>query len=199
MSASPGALARIAEVLQLTVAERAYLFGLADRRDPAGLPEHTDELPASILSLPNQVTVPAYLLDRTWTARAWNRPAAALFRGWLDRDYDRNLLRFVFLSGNARKIIADWDDRARRLVAEFRSDFSRHLRDPSMQLLIDELIRSSPEFHHCWQQQAVLSREGGERRFHRPSETFHQSTLTVVLHPDVKLVVLTPMTRTVLT
>ena len=35
VSASPRALARLSEVLQLTPAERAYLFGLANRQDPA--------------------------------------------------------------------------------------------------------------------------------------------------------------------
>ena len=141
------------------------------------------------------MTGPAYLLDRAWTARAWNGPAAALFRGWLNGDHDRNLLRFVFLSGAARRLIADWDERARRLVAEFRSDFSRHLRDPSMQALIDELIERSPDFRRCWQQQTVLDREGGERRFHRPSRCFDQSTLTLSSRPDVKLVILTPTTK----
>ena len=74
------------------------------------------------------MTEPAYLLDSLWNARAWNRPAADLFVGWLDGALDgaldgtgdRNLLRYVFLSPVARRIIPDWQARARRVLAEFR-------------------------------------------------------------------------------
>jgi transcriptional regulator with XRE-family HTH domain len=193
VSASTRALVRLAEALQLVPAERAYLFELAGKRDPA-LPlalEHG--LPPELLALPQQLSIPAYLLDRTWTALSWNPPAAALFTGWLSGRHDRNLLRFVFLSAAARRLIEDWEDRSRRLVAEFRADFSRHLRDPAMQALAEELRVTSAAFRTCWDEQAVLGREGGERRFRHPRRRLHQTTLYVASHPDIKLVTLTPL------
>jgi hypothetical protein len=57
---------------------------------------------------------PAYLLDRSWTARAWNARAERLFTGWLD-DPERNLLRFIFLAPAARSLICGWEERARRV------------------------------------------------------------------------------------
>lgn len=198
VSASPQALARLAEALLLNAAERASLFDLAGRRDPVEPAEPLATLPPSVLALPGLVQVPAYLLDHLWTARAWNAQAAALFMGWLDdAQAEKNLLRYVFLVPSARTLIADWGERAERLVAEFRSDFSRRPRDAAMGALVEDLLDHSPEFAALWRQQTVLAREGGERTFQvltRGLVRFEQSTLIVAAHPEVKLVCLAPLT-----
>ena len=193
VSASPHALARLAEALRLTAAERAYLFELAERRDPAAPAASGEDLPAPILALPERMTIPAYLLGRSWTALSWNSAASELFVGWLDGSNDRNLLRFIFLSPEARRLIADWDERAHRVVAEFRADFSRRLKDATLQALVDALSQQSPDFARLWREQAVLGREGGERWFRDPPRRYYQSTLTLASHADVKLVSLTPI------
>lgn len=193
VSASPRALTRLAEALHLAPAERAYLFELAGKRDPSGPAPSGEDLPLAVTDLPGRIAIPAYLLDGAWTARAWNPAAAELFAGWLDGAHDRNLLRFIFLSLAARRLIADWEERARRVVAEFRADFSRRLRDPAMQALVDALSAQSPDFDRLWREQAVLGREGGERRFANPARRYFQNTLILASHPDVKLVCLTPI------
>ena len=196
VSASPAALARMAEVLRLTRAERAYMFDLAGKRDPAEAQEFDDDIPLPVLALPEQMAVPAYLLDRTWTARAWNAAAADLFAGWLDAEADRNLLRFIFLSPASRCLIADWEERGRRVVAEFRADYSRCFHDPAMRGLIDELSEQSPVFLRHWKEQAVLGREGGERQFNREGDRplrFYQNSFALVSHPEIKLVTLAPL------
>ena len=192
VSASARLLARLAASLRLAPAERAYLFELAGKRDPEAPAPGDDGLPDEALRLPERMTIPAYLLDGQWTARAWNRAAAELFVGWLDGDHDRNLMRFIFRSPAAPLLIDQWEDRAGRVVAEFRADFSRRLGEPAMRGLIEELDRSSPLFARLWREQAVLRREGGERQFLAPVRRFHQSTLVLASHPDVKLVCLTP-------
>jgi len=148
IAASPPALSALARALQLTPAERAYLFELADRRDPnlSGRPgEEGMDVPPALARAISAIDGPAYLLDSLWNARAWNRPAAGLFVGWLDGALDgtgdRNLLRYVFLSPVARKIIPDWQARARRVLAEFRADSSRHLEDAALQTLVEDLRR----------------------------------------------------------
>jgi len=124
---------------------------------------------------------------------AWNSAAAKLFVGWLDGEHDRNLMRFIFRSPAAPRLIDDWQDRARRVVAEFRADFSRRLDDSTMRGLIEELSQTSPLFARLWRDQAVLAREGGERRFLAPARRFRQSTLVFASHPETKLVCLTPI------
>jgi MmyB-like transcription regulator ligand binding domain len=136
---------------------------------------------------------PAYILDRGWTARSWNANAERLFVGWLDRPGDRNLLRFIFLTPAARSLICDYEERARRVVAEFRANVSTHLNDPAIRDLIGDLRRQSREFAQFWEEHGVLGREGGERTFNHPTDgflRFEQVTFNLASRSDVKLTIL---------
>nr|HAQ95455.1 XRE family transcriptional regulator [Afipia sp.] len=130
VQASPETLGRLAEALSLTRAERAYLFELADRVDPDDSAGLAEAAPASLVAAVKTFAHPAYGLDRLWNACCWNESAASLFCGWLDGDHQRNLLRFVFIEDKARSLIPQWQDRARRLPAEFRPQFGHNFRDP---------------------------------------------------------------------
>ncbi len=73
VSASSRMLARLAQVLQLSAAERGYLFDVADKADPehgeaAGGGAAAGELAAIVAA----IDAPAYMLDRQWNAVAWN-------------------------------------------------------------------------------------------------------------------------------
>jgi transcriptional regulator with XRE-family HTH domain len=170
VQASPQALSRLAVALRLTRAERAYLFELAGRRDPdAEAHEDTDNVPASLRAVVDSLDHPAYGLDRFWNACCWNEAAAALFEGWLSDGCQRNLLRFIFLDPAAKKLIPAWEDRAARVLAEFRADYSHSFNDPEMNALLDELKRASAFFARTWKEQSVLDREGGFRTFSHAS------------------------------
>lgn len=100
----------------------AYLFEIADRRDPLGHLSESDDVPTPLTELLAEIRVPAYLMGRYWDMLAWNVPAAELFSGWLDRQRDHGaqspyLLRFVFLDAGARRFLVDWEARARRIAA----------------------------------------------------------------------------------
>ena len=200
ISVSATALGRLARVMRLTPAERAYLFDLGGRRDPqagedAGLDTLPPELAATLAKWPD----PAYVLDRSWNALAWNEAAAHLFTGWLDGDGPgaRNLLRYMFTAPAAKNMIQDWESRARRVAAEFRADYSRHLEAPEMRALVEELTRASPFFADAWEAHAVVDREGGLRTFAHPldgSLRYEQITFLLARHPDIKLVMLAPAT-----
>ena len=197
VSVSPGALARLGTVLHLSPAERAYLFELAGKRDPAA-PHADGSMDASpaLVAAVNAVAAPAYLLDRLWRARAWNPAAADLFTGWLDAAApgdDRSLLRYMFLSPMARVLVTDWEDRARRLLAEFRLEQGRHLDDPEMTALVAELRGRSPLARAAWEEQAVVEREGGLRTFSHPKLgplRFEQVAFNLSSRPEFKLVIL---------
>lgn len=197
VTASVATLLRLADALRLTPAERGSLFDLAGKRDPFASFEPQPDLLPELLALPSLLLVPAYLLDHAWTARAWNAAAARLFIGWLDEETeDRNLLKFVFLAPGARTLIIDWPERSRRLVAEFRADYSRRPHDMAMQELIDLLSTKSELFSRYWKDQAVLHREGGERIFHHAVsgvQYYQQMTLLVASQQDCKLVCLAPL------
>jgi transcriptional regulator with XRE-family HTH domain len=197
VAASPEALAALAKALLLTPAERAYLFALAQRPDPAAPGGEADgsDAPSALVEAVAAIAVPAYVLDRSWTARSWNDAAARLFLGWLDRGADKNLLRYVFLNPVARRVIPDWSARARRVVAEFRAESSRYLDDPSVVALVEDLARRSPRFARFWREHEVVGRAGGERRFDHPRAgnlAYEQIAFAPTGRTDLKLVLLLP-------
>src|SRR5581483_4021175 len=75
-------LSAIAAGLRLSRAERAYLFELSARADPAP-PRVEASDPPDLSALVSAIRTPAYILDRHWDAIAWNGPAAELFVDWL--------------------------------------------------------------------------------------------------------------------
>jgi transcriptional regulator with XRE-family HTH domain len=193
ISVSAVALARLASALRLGRAERAYLFELAAKRDPELSESQTEVIPLGALACVDLIDAPAYVLDRTWTARRWNARAKDLFVGWLDGTGDRSLLRYIFLEPAARSLIHDYANRARRVVAEFRADASAHLNDPAIHRLVGDLSEASEAFKRYWHERVVLGREGGERTFNHPVNGFlryEQVTFTLAGHPDLKLTIL---------
>lgn len=191
---SPHALARLSRALELSRAERAYLFELAGRHDPeAPIPDASLTVPPSLAASVHALSCPAYGLDRFWNACCWNAAAADLFAGWLDRGGRPNLLRFIFLDPAAGRLIPDWETRALRTLAEFRADFGRGIKDPAMNALVADLVEGSPVFAKGWRRQAVLAREGGTRTFRGPDGAmlvFVQHTFVPADAPDHKLVIL---------
>ncbi len=196
ISVSPHALARLAQALALTPAERAYLFELAGRRDPAAAPlAAVAAAPEAVLSLVMALPFPAYGLDRLWNVSCWNDRARHLFTPWLEAGHQRNLLRYTFLSPAARSLLPDWENRARRLLAEFRADYVRLANDPALDDLTRDLCAQSPLFAQEWARQSVLAREGGARSFRHPADGmqhFTQHTFSTPERPDHKLVALVP-------
>ena len=199
-SVSVPTLAAIARGLRLSRAERAYLFELAARTEPAPpAVQHAAREPLERLVA--AVRTPAYVLDRHWDAVAWNRGAAALFTDWLGRAHDgapveRNLLRFVFLAPRAQAFIVNWSERAHRLVAEYRADTAGARDDRVRQGLVRELAAASAEFANAWRSHSVLSRDGGRREFEHPRRgriAYEQFTLRVAHGGDLKLTVLVPI------
>ena len=191
---SARALASLAGALRLSRAERAYLFELAGRRDP--MQAQDEHAPAAVLASVEAINGPAYLLDRQWSALAWNAAAADLFVGWLDpASEDRNLLRSMFLSPGLQALVEDWPHRAARLVSEFRAHSIRHADDPPMRALVEGLIAQSPVFRVDWLSQDVEERQGGRRGFRHPVRGllhFEQLTLVPAAAPGLTLVMLMP-------
>jgi transcriptional regulator with XRE-family HTH domain len=193
---SAEALARLADALRMTAAERAYLFELTKRRDPAPAAWPADALavPPELLALLQVTEVPAYLLDRLWHARGWNQAAGDLFAPWFESG-ETSLLRFVFLNPAAQGFICDWEERARRLLAEFRADIVHDPEDAAVAGMVGDLLRESPDFAWFWNSHAVLGRDGGLRKFNHPARgvvRYEQMTLVPAAYPHHKVVVLLP-------
>lgn len=191
ITASVAMLERLSNALRLTQAERRYLFTLAGKVEEEGEGEYPDALLKSV----EFMNFPAYILDRQWNALAWNGEALKLFKGWLDGGARPNLLRFTFLSPKASLLIENWEERAKRLAAEFRADCGSHADEPEVQDLISELSEKSEAFAKYWKDYEVTGREGGLRIFNHDSLgrlTYLQTTFYPALRRDLKLVLLLP-------
>ena len=206
---SPGTLVALAQGLQLTQAERAYLFEIAGRLDPAP-PGPSPAEGEEWTGLVRAIRTPAYVLDRYWDAIEWNPAAGQLFRDWLGKPpaprrrsamggvqrAAPNLLRYVFLAPRAKMFLLDWEDRAQRLVAEFRADTPGMRDDPQRCALVEELSRASGEFAAGWRSQRVLTRDGGRRSFRiRKGQILHfeQHILRMARRPQLRVTVLLPV------
>lgn len=198
VTVSPAVLAKLASVLRLQRAERHYLFELAECADPEHDRGGGDALPPVLADCVHSITAAAYILDRCWNVMSWNQAFLYLFDGWPARDAQPNLLRYIFLDPAARSLVVDWDERASRVVAEFRADAGPHTGDANLREVIQQLLRESPVFAHWWTRHTVVDREGGLREFQHPREgrlSYQQITFRVATRPDCKLVMLIPATE----
>lgn len=195
VSISPLVCARLAKTLKLTRAERQYLFDLAACTDPESNTAILKPLPQGLSDCVDHIMAPAYILDRSWHVLARNAALLALFNGWPDNSLQPNLLRYIFLDPMARQLVVDWEQRARRVVGEFRADVGAHADEPEVRALVAELQESSPLFSQLWGRQMVTEREGGVREFQHPKRgvlVFQQFTFKLAIRDDCKLVMLLP-------
>ena len=105
----------------------------------------------------------------------------------------------MFLEPSARALIPAWEDRARRLLAEFRADFARTFRDAEVKIFVETLRSESAFFAEAWD---AAGRSDPRRRasglFNHPHDglvSFTQHTFAPTERPDYKLVINTPADR----
>ena len=200
--ASAATFARLADGLCLGSAERAYLFTLAARHDPADpFGAVGEDAPPAIAAVVEALAHPAYGLDPAWDVVAANSAARRLFVGLFDDRADHlgppspNLLRYIFTDAAARSLLPDREARCERVMAEFRRDYGRGMHDPRVRGVVDWLRENSPLFAALWERQGVLGRAGGLRQFDHPEDgplVFIQHVLADVERGDFRLIVLIP-------
>lgn len=192
VSVSVDVWCRLADALRLARAERHYLFSLAECADPEAGRLDAIALPDGLQDCVNSIRCPAYILDQSWNVLACNAPLLRVFDGWPARGQP-NLLRYIFLDPAARTLVVDWEDRASRVVAEFRADVAALAGEPGISALVAELQAGSSLFARAWTRQIVVEREGGSREFQHPEDgllRFRQFTFRLAVRPDCKLVML---------
>jgi transcriptional regulator with XRE-family HTH domain len=145
-------LESLANALQLTPNERRHLFLLAGQSlAPSPMPLEEQISPALQQMLIDLDPTPAYILGRRWDFLAWNRSADLILNiSGSSAPYERNLLWRLFTNRVMRTSIANWEQMARGMVAEFRMASANAPDDGTFQTLIEDLKRVSPEFAQWW-------------------------------------------------
>jgi transcriptional regulator with XRE-family HTH domain len=144
-----GALAR---ALMLVHDERAHLYHLVDERPDTSAAVR--EVPQTIRNLLAGLDdYPAYVVNAAYDMVAWNAVADRLM-GWLSQlaPDQRNILRTNFSGPHAAAALADphYAGFLRQCVADVRASLARDPGDAVLRALVDELLRSSPEFGELW-------------------------------------------------
>jgi transcriptional regulator with XRE-family HTH domain len=188
-------LESIANALRLEAHEKQYLFSLAFDTPSPATPPFEQISPALQQLLDHQGVYPAYILGRIWDIVGWNRAAYHLF-GDFDALPERNLLWYMFVRQETRQLVINWEDRARRLMAEFRADCHSYFGELWFTAYIDRIAANSAEFAAWWPQHEVLNRRGGRRDFDHPlvgKLALEQVSLQVSGTPTLKFYVLMPL------
>ncbi|MCU1503686.1 MAG: Transcriptional regulator [Ilumatobacteraceae bacterium] len=191
INASVDVLEALARALRLDDAERRHLLTLADRSSSAPDPiiEHAPD--ALVRLITSMEPAPAYVLGPWFDFLAWNRSEALLYP-MIDRlaDNERNLLWVVFAEPSARTLIAEWDDQARRLLAEFRAATAGVREAAPVVDLVRRLHDASPEFAEWWTEQDVAGFQTRLRRYHHPIAgelVFEYQQLTPIEWPGLRV------------
>jgi transcriptional regulator with XRE-family HTH domain len=144
--------------------------------------------------LPN----PAYVLDRRFDFRTWNRAYTAV---WRDLDPvpedQRNLLWLFFTDKGLRELVHGWEGRARMLIAQFRAATGRYPDDPRLHRIVAGLTGASPQFREWWADYTVGGFADPDHVITHPLAgriTLDLTQLRLVQHPALTLVLQTPRT-----
>ncbi len=191
-------LAALSQALRLDAAEKRHLFTLAGRQLPERRTVAPEKVDGPLLHmLQSLVLQPAYVVGRRWDVLAWNPAAVAVFGdyGLLGGDA-RNIVHMVFTNPHHRRLLVDWEQLARNVLASFRAESARYVGDADFERLIALMTRSSPEFRDWWPQRDVARRLSGVKHIRHPSAgamTFEHMSLSIDDGSDMKLIVYTPL------
>lgn len=197
---SANVLDRIAHALMLTEVEREHIYLLALGR----LPEvHYPAIPEGVTPrlqrlLDEFAFSPALVRTSTWDIVAWNSAATAVLANYAEIPAgERNVLRMMFGSERVRDAQSDWQSVARFVVAAFRADVARAGATDRAQTLVDDLLKSSPEFAAMWRANDVVNHgEGTKHLIHAVVGplALEYSAFVVDGRPDLSMVVYNPAT-----
>ncbi len=197
INASADVLGALARAMRLDDAGRQHLLTLAARSPSDAVEDVADAPDALVRLIASMDPAPAYVLGPRWEYLAWNRAQSRLYP-MMERlaDRERNLLWVLFAEPTARALIADWDDQARRIMAEFRAGTAMLRHDPEVERLVTELTERSPEFAEWWPQLDVATFQTRVRRYHHPRAgdlVFEYQQLTPSEWPSLRVVCQLPI------
>jgi transcriptional regulator with XRE-family HTH domain len=183
----------VATALDLDTAERQHLHNLARPRRAQPAPRHgTPTVRPVLQALLDAAQVPAAIYGRRGEVLAWNTLAAALVAdfGALPPE-ERSMPRLVFLHPEVASRFADWEAKARDLVAQLRMATGVDPDDAVLAALVGELSMKSPDFARLWAGHRVKEKCRGSHRFRHPvvdELTLHYESFRLPDTPDQTLV-----------
>ena len=192
----------LARTLRLSAAEHGFLLALAgysapqpaEDPNPATVPAHVQRLLDALAGCP------AYAIAPHWAISAWNTAYAALYPNVATvAAADRNLLWLLFTDPYLRELMPDWEFTSLYNVASFRAQAGPRLCDPPFSDLVGRLLETSEAFRAAWENHDIQALTSRERLFCHPDVGdlhMEQHSLTPADHPQMHLVIFTPLLTT---
>ena len=194
-------LDRIARALMLTEVEREHLFLLGLGRPPEVRYRQAEGVSPRLQRVLDALDPsPAMIKTLTWDVVAWNRAATVVLANYGDLPVEeRNILRRIFCDPRSRALNEEWEHVARFVVAAFRADVARAGpgAETSVNALVDELSRRSPDFAAMWAENDVRYYGDGVKHLRHPALgqiAFEYSAFAIDGRPDLGMIVYTPAT-----
>jgi len=188
----------LAQALRMSAAERRYLHVLAgandDHEQNGAPPERLD--PAVKDLVQRLEPYPTLVKGRRWDVLAANPSARELFQDWrTPSTAERNLVRWMFTTDQAREVYLEWEPEARAMLGRFRLAAARYPDDPDFLALIDGLQRDSEHVRDWWPRHDVAAVGSGSKKLRHPRlgpVEYSHVVLQVADHPDQTLVTYAP-------
>ncbi|WP_246091564.1 helix-turn-helix transcriptional regulator [Aliirhizobium smilacinae] len=196
---STDVLDRLAKALSLSSAEREHLFLLAQHRPPEIRHQPFEPISPQLQRVLDAMTFsPAVLRTALWDVVGWNAAASAVMTDYaLLPLEDRNILKLIFCNDRVRGHMVNWERDARSAVAAFRAEAIKAAPAETLQVMVDDLSRKSPEFDAIWRDYDIQNYGAGTKHFRHEIAgdlMMEYSSFTVDGRPDLGLVIFTPMT-----
>ena len=182
----------LADVLDLSPAERRYMYllalGGAPHRDQRLTDEALDAVWKTVRALD---PLPAYAGDRRGDVVAWNDACSE----WLVDfgtlpEPERNGILWVVTSPQARERLLDWDDEARDVIGRFRGA-TASLADDARVREIARQLREATDAGRWWEEHVVRELTYRRRRIRHPrlgERTFQMVALIVAGADDIGVI-----------
>ncbi|WP_411681304.1 helix-turn-helix transcriptional regulator [Clostridium thailandense] len=190
-------LKSLADALRLSDDERQYLFLLSksDEMEESKIYKEVSKgLERTVFALEPH---PAYIMDKYWDLLLWNRAAEFLFRfpPYSESINPKtNILHHFIINPYIKEIEADWEERAKGMIAAFRADCARHPQDAKLTAMVEKFSQESEFFNLWWPRHEVKTINDCHKLLNdsRIGELeFEHVNLQLSNHPDLKLSIFT--------
>ncbi|MDP9729588.1 helix-turn-helix domain-containing protein [Alicyclobacillus sp. TC] len=198
---SEDVLNNIATALQLTEDERRYLHLLAQ-------PVEQSKLETSELSVALKRTIialdpnPAFIMEKWWDLLFWNEAAELVFRlpsFSTNIQQGPNWLRRFLTDPELKSNTSDWENKAKIMIANFRTDYAFYSNDEHFKNLIEEFTQVSVLFRETWPRHDVQVVTDCHKQWHDPrigEMEFEHVVLQPSTELDVKIMIYTASAET---
>lgn len=190
---SSDVLEALAGALRLDADERAYLFDLAQQRQPNGGKPATTVAPELRILLADLSPRPAMVVNHRYDILAWNHEMARVL---LDFDtlppQQRNSMWLCLMHPGMRDFFVNRERAIREGIADLRAAWAAHPEDRLLAERIDEFLTGSVEFEQRWAERAVRVNGRGQKALHHPEVgpiTVSYEALTPLQDPDQRLII----------